>query len=74
MKKCFNFQDRSVACRPVPRQWPINSNRGMVFYVRSMPMAAHATMEICHATTQQQRNGIFCAVCDEILPMNSQRS
>jgi hypothetical protein len=46
-----------MACRPIARQrprnkllynnkqWPTNSNKGMVFSVLSVPMTAHATME-----------------------------
>jgi hypothetical protein len=34
-----------VACRPVTRQRPVYSNRGMAFSAQSAPMAAHATMD-----------------------------
>jgi hypothetical protein len=34
-----------VACRPVTRQRPVNSNRGIVFSALSAPMAAQAAMD-----------------------------
>jgi hypothetical protein len=41
-----NIRETNKKTTAVIRRRPVNRNRGMVFYVRSSPIAAHATMNI----------------------------
>jgi hypothetical protein len=51
-----------VSCRPVTVQRPVNGNRGMVFSVRSSPMAAHATVD-----TATDERCFLCGLCQDVI-------
>jgi hypothetical protein len=50
-----------TTAKQTARQWPVNSNRGMVLYVWSALMAVDATK------AQKEKNAVFCVVCAEML-------